>query len=191
MDIQTLNDIPSSWKGHEDFAAWLVDYMQPKVTVELGVDYGFSLFTLAKNNPGEVYGIDLFSGDEHSGSKDAEAQYNAVLGFKEKFGATNVTIIRDDFNSVARAWDKQIDILHIDGLHTYEAVKQDFETWCSFMSPTGIILMHDVVAWPGVHKYFSEITLPKVAFEHSAGLGLVSPSTALLYKAHDHFPNII
>ena len=41
--------------------------------------------------------------------------------------------------------NKQIDLLFIDGDHSYEGVKKDFEIYKSFVSNNGIIAFHDIV----------------------------------------------
>ena len=53
----------SAWKDNTDFAVKLVETFNPKVIVELGVDYGYSSFCFAYPKIGHVYGLDWFKGD--------------------------------------------------------------------------------------------------------------------------------
>ena len=49
-----IEDIPSAVKGHRKFIEWLVEYVNPKTIVELGVDYGYSTFVFSNALP---YGL--------------------------------------------------------------------------------------------------------------------------------------
>jgi hypothetical protein len=74
--------------------------------------------------------------------------------------------------------DGSIDLLHIDGYHTYEAVKQDFESWLCKMTANGIILLHDIHVRRdsfGVYKYWEEVKgkFKTMEFVGSHGLGIV------------------
>jgi hypothetical protein len=105
----------------------------------------------------------------------------------------NVTFIKGLFDDVAKTWDKQIDILHIDGDHAYESVKHDYETWSPFLKENGVILFHDTCIEKlngnhyGVKKFFEELDLPKVTFTHTFGLGVASKNKELIEFIQNNF----
>jgi len=71
--------------------------------------------------------------------------------------------------------------LHIDGLHTYEASKHDYETWHKFVANDGVIIFHDTYSFPyTVGRMFNEIEgYYKHNFPHSAGLGVITKNREL------------
>jgi len=192
--LTNIEDIPSScWQGHRKFAEWLVQYVKPEITVDLGVDWGFSTFSFAMPRIGKVYGIDTFTGDYFVGTTNG-ANYKYVLEKRKKlFMEENVNIIKGDFNDVAKTWNTQIDILHIDGDHRYEAVKNDYEIWSKFVRDGGVILFHDTCVEDlnnkgyGVKRFFEEIDLPKCNFTHTFGLGVVSKNKELIEFIQNNF----
>jgi MMP 1-O-methyltransferase len=52
----------------------------------------------------------------------------------------------------AKDFLEPVEFIFIDGDHTYEKVKQDFELWFPKLINKGIIAFHDTVAWPGPRK---------------------------------------
>lgn len=57
----------------------------------------------------------------------------------------------------AKQWQGPIRLLFIDGDHSYEASRQDFELWSPFVAPHGVICFHDIPGWPGVTKFYEEL----------------------------------
>lgn len=192
-----IQKITSAWKGHRKFAEWLVNEMSPSTIVELGVDYGFSTFVFAtalqeKGTGGKIYGVDLFLGDKHAGMRDT---YDQVMENISKHSLTQVEIIRSDFTELSKTWTTPIDILHIDGLHTYEAVKEDFTNWSPFVKENGVILFHDVYIFHedfGIKDFFHEVQEGhKLYFTHSAGLGILTRNEELVTKIRNEFENVL
>lgn len=176
--INTLLRFDSAWKGHGLFAMSLVETFKPSIIVDLGVDYGFSTFCFAYPKIGNVYGIDWFKGDNHAGHRDTlndvDTLYQDVI---KLYGVSNIEFIKSDFADAAKTWDKNIDILHIDGFHSYDAVRSDYENWIGFCKEESIILFHDVESFPEtVGVFFNELNGYKLIHAGSAGLGIFTKS---------------
>ena len=180
---EILGAIPSGWnyppKSHREFVKWLINRIKPKVTVELGVDYGYSSFLMALCQENTVYGVDCFDVSVHGPREDDDYQF--VMSVKEKLGLKNLEIIKGFFDDVAKTWDKEIDILHVDGLHDYVNCKNDCYTWAPFVKEDGVILFHDTVSNPdGAGLFFSQLEVPKVNLTNSFGLGVASNNADLI-----------
>jgi cephalosporin hydroxylase len=176
-----ISQILTAWGGHRKFAEWLVSELHPTVVVDLGVDYGFSTFCFAnalKGSSGKVYGIDLFEIAHWCQFRD---RHQLVQDLITKHAVTNIEIIKNDFNEVIKSWDKEINILHIDGWHDYDNVKNDFTKWSKLVKDDGIIIMHDTEAFrDSVGRFFGEIEgYYKLNFPHSCGLGVVTKNKEL------------
>lgn len=154
MNIQSLSMIPryieqSSWWQHVPIAHWIMAEIKPKTVVELGTHYGVSFFALCeaaeKYSPSSfVYAIDSWEGDDHSGKYSANV-LNRVRAHWLKTQKHNSRLIKSKFEDAVRYFpDLSIDLLHIDGLHTYEAVKSDYETWKNKLKERAIIMFHDI-----------------------------------------------
>tara|TARA_B100000674_G_scaffold418268_1_gene368601 strand:- start:489 stop:1367 length:879 start_codon:yes stop_codon:yes gene_type:complete len=156
---------PSSWWEHIPIAMIIIKSKKPDLVVELGTHYGVSFFGFCeaaeKYSPAtRLYAIDTWEGDGQAGYYD-NTVYTTVKDHLEQFHNERAQMIRDRFeNALNKFQDKSIDLLHIDGLHTYEAVKRDFEQWLPKVKDDGCILFHD---WNvrnesfGVWKLWDEI----------------------------------
>lgn len=175
----------SPWGGHRKFAYDLATAIRPTSIVELGVFVGASLFAFAqavKDNDlkTSLTGVDTWLGDAHAGHY-ADGVYQFVRGISEHiFSRQNVRLLRKTFlEARADVPNESVTILHIDGLHTYEAVREDFETWLCKVAPHGIVLFHDVATDRdyGSVTYWRELSTqyPSLTFHHSHGLGVLFP----------------
>jgi O-antigen biosynthesis protein len=173
----------STWLGHLAFADWLVRALRPACVVELGIFSGASFLTFCRSARElgigtQCYGIDTWRGDEHAGIYP-ESVFRRLSRHVQRHYPSNVALVRKTFDeAVGQFADGSIDILHIDGLHTYEAVKNDYRTWLAKLSPRGVILFHDIAVKDrdfGVYRLWQELSArhPHFAFDHCFGLGVL------------------
>ena len=175
---QPAHETPySAWKGHRGFAQRLINALQPEVFVELGVHAGDSYFTIVESmHNGKAYGVDTWAGDKHAGFYD-DGIHNMVCTVNKQYPFS--TLLRMPFDTAAPLVQDDISLLHIDGLHTYEAVKHDYEMWEPKVRD--VILLHDICVPEnpdfGVWKLWAEIKNDKCfEFNHCHGLAVFCKS---------------
>ncbi|MEP6698574.1 MAG: class I SAM-dependent methyltransferase [Verrucomicrobiota bacterium] len=170
-----------AWTAHLHFAYDLIAQLKPRVLVELGVDRGESYFafcqSVAENGTGtHCTGIDTWIGDEHAGGYD-ETTFAEVSHHNVNYQSFSDLRRCDFFAALKDFADESIDLLHLDGLHTEDAVHHDLAAWLPKLRPGGILLLHDVgVRLPGfgVWKVWEELRSKGRAwtFLDSPGLGV-------------------
>jgi O-antigen biosynthesis protein len=171
----------SAWVEHVPFAFWLVDVLRPRRIVELGTHNGVSysamcqaIKTLALAT--SCFAIDTWKGDEHAGFYGEEVYRDFAAFHDQRYGAFS-QLVRSTFDDALRHFeDGSIDLLHIDGLHAYEAVRHDYESWLPKLAANAVVLFHDTNVRErdfGVFRLWSEISVgrPQFSFLHGHGLG--------------------
>ena len=151
----------------------LANQLPPNATiVNIGVEHGASVACLRQGNrTAKIVGVDL------DNSK-----------FEQPFSPTLIT---GDSAQAGRAWDGgKIDLLFIDGDHSYEGCKADIDSWLPHMAEGSIMAFHDshTAQCEGVTRAIAEwhsnaegwIELPKAGtirtFKHTLPLAILIPT---------------
>jgi hypothetical protein len=174
----------SAWHEHIPFALNLVAVAKPSVIVELGTHAGDSFCAMCQaveteRLPTRCFAVDTWKGDEQAGYygpeilADLRAHHDPLYG---GFSRLVQSTIEDALGQFAPG---SIDLLHVDALHTYEAVRGDVEAWLPKMSSSGVVMLHDIAVREdgfGVWRFWEEIKerYPHFEFTHGSGLGLVA-----------------
>lgn len=180
--------VPTAWSGHIPFLFSLMEIQRPRRYVELGTHAGASFFAACQHmrsngNYGEAVAIDLWTGDHQAGLYEETVFQNFKHLLNRHFPTTG-RLIRSYFSQAVSCFeDRSIDLLHIDGLHTYEAVEEDYKTWRPKLTDNGVIIFHDTNEYQtdfGVWQFFEEIRHEAQAsfqFRHGHGLGVMAFGT--------------
>ncbi|MCD9005776.1 class I SAM-dependent methyltransferase [Luteimonas sp. XNQY3] len=174
---------PSAWTEHLPFAFWLMQTAAPSSLVELGSHYGSSYFGFCQaiqrlGLTTRCYAIDTWKGDEHAGFY-GEDVFGQVRDHNAVFFSEFSSLVRATFDeALGHFEDGSIDVLHIDGMHTEEAVRHDVDSWLPKLSERGVLLMHDTNVHErdfGVYRVFAALReqYPSFEFLHGHGLGVV------------------
>lgn len=183
----------TAWHGHIPFLFALFRNARPGCFVELGVHYGASLIAAATAAQAydvktRIVGVDTWAGDDHAGHYGGDEIHRELASFVGRSFA-DVTLMRTTFDEARETFaDGSIDMLHIDGLHTYEAVRHDFETWLPKTSDRAVVLFHDTAVRDrgfGVWRFWEEVSraYPSLEFSHCHGLGVLFTGTQSLGDA--------
>lgn len=175
---------PSAWWQHVPFAHWVVGATSPRTLVELGTYNGvsYSAFCHAVERNGldtRCYAVDHWRGDPHAGEYGDDVLADLRQFHDNRYGAFS-TLLRCAFDEALDSFpDASIDLLHIDGFHSYDAVSHDFESWRPKLSDRAVVLFHDtneLGADFGVWRLWSELRQrhPSFEFLHGHGLGVLA-----------------
>jgi glycosyltransferase involved in cell wall biosynthesis len=176
--------VASAWYGHVPFAHWIVGVAKPRILVELGTHNGvsYSAFceaVLRNRLETRCYAVDTWLSDVQTGPYGENVYPDLRRFHDDRYGAFS-ELLRCTFKEALPYFaDSSLDLLHIDGLHTYEAVRQDFESWQPKLSERAIVLFHDTNVRErnfGVWRFWEELRteFPSFEFLHGHGLGLLA-----------------
>lgn len=175
-------DVFSAWTNLVPSLGMLFSVLKPRRYVELGVHNGMSFYSACEfsNSLGlgtECIAVDSWEGDPHAGFHDQSVFQDFQLILKEKYPSQ--IFIKSYFDEAGKLFDNgSIDLIHIDGFHSYEAVKHDFETWLDKLSPRGVMIFHDTNVHErdfGVWRFWAEVSkkYPHIELYHGHGLGIL------------------
>ena len=171
----------------------LVRSMKPGVCVEIGSARGKSACyigsALKANGLGKLYAIDphIMTAWNDQASVDTIGIMSANI---RKLGLSDVVeIIRMRSEDAALVWTRPIDILFIDGDHSYEGVRRDWDLFAPHVSPFGVVVFHDTI-WDfgpapqrtrddmGVPRFVDELReqgYPVVTLDRDYGTSIIQP----------------
>jgi predicted O-methyltransferase YrrM len=148
--------------------AKMIEVKRPETVLEIGTARGGTLFLASQLAADNALIVSIDLPDGMYGGGYPEWKIPLYKAFKKR--GQKIELIQGDSHTEEIVKQLQtilngrkIDYLFIDGDHTYEGVKQDFETYSRFLAPKAVVAFHDIVtdksAVPDhfVHRYWNEI----------------------------------
>jgi predicted O-methyltransferase YrrM len=141
--------------------------LRPEVIVEIGSARGRSTCGLAlacrQNGHGKVYAIDPHGTNSWSEGGQMKTTEHFLRERLKRYELEPwCEVIRASSQEAARQWSRPIDMLFIDGDHTFEGVSNDFEAFRPWLSENALVIFHDT-SWEHHkdHKYYrADIGVP-------------------------------
>jgi hypothetical protein len=162
---------------------WLIEKLNPRVIVELGTHYGMSYLSFCQivkflGYESKCVAIDHWLGDDQAGLFTEEVYNSFVQNHLEYLEFSS--FLRMDFSEgLTHIEDNTIELISIDGHHSYESVSEDFKNALPKINKNrGVVLFHDVNEYQegfGVSRFWTELKKDYQHFEffHGHGLGVL------------------
>lgn len=154
------------WERVDKLEGWLLpdeaallDKYNTGTWCEIGSWKGKSTYVLASKHPG--YAIDHFRGSPEHGTVDTFDEFTRNIAPVKH----NVTVIRRSCEDAIGEVTAPIDLLFIDGEHTYEATKRAFELYSPLVGKGGVVVLHDVWGYTGDKNASAYPEVTKFALE--------------------------
>lgn len=175
MEDQELKDKMHEYDAEqrEDEVVWFyrrAEAIQPKVIVEIGIKEGGNIRLLSTllSEDGLAVGIDM----GRDITWDISTAKCKVVGIK---GDSHDKAVIEKLRNVLDG--RRVDILFIDGDHSYEGMLADYNDYSPFVRSGGIIAVHDTYYLEAVGRAWRDLPAEnKVEHEYnqsSLGIGIV------------------
>lgn len=153
--LDTVLDLRPGWAPYQlralqhraELSAVLayLDDRQPETVLELGTFLGGTLYVWARalESVEQVVTVDkpVWTDLVHEGRRELFPTFAADVRIDLVYGDSH-----DDrtVEAVADRLRGEVDLLFVDGDHTYEGVREDFETYRELLGGDGVVAFHDV-----------------------------------------------
>jgi predicted O-methyltransferase YrrM len=184
---------PVQIPGEIEQALALVERIKPSFVLEIGTARGgtFFLFSRAASDDALLISLDLPAGQYGGGY----AKWKTHLFRRLLLPGQRAHFVRANSHDPASLeavklalGGNLLDLLYIDGDHTYEGVKSDFEMYHSLVRPDGLIVFHDVAVheerlnchvrelWDELKGRYPQIEIIQDSGQGWAGIGILQNS---------------
>jgi predicted O-methyltransferase YrrM len=229
ITMKVLRTLSSEWRAYTDvfvppYDTWmdwhsglgdgiyalygLARSLKPNTIVEIGSARGRSTCALAlacrQNKQGKVYAIDPHTVNAWT---DARAGATTLTFLRDRLGAYELEewceVLAATTAEAAQGWSRPVDLLFVDGDHTYDGVRKDFDTFSPWLTDHALVVFHDTV-WDhhrdspwyrpniGVPQFMHELQergYPSITVPEFPGLTILRPSAETFrFVLHDMPP---
>jgi predicted O-methyltransferase YrrM len=167
--------------------------IKPEVCVEIGSARGKSAcyigMALRENGRGKLFAIDPHQRTNWNDSDSVDTFEIMKKNLRRLRLTDQVEIIRKTSYAAAQVWSRQIDMIFVDGDHSYEGVKRDWELYVPAVGKFGVVIFHDTIwdlqpdpKWSrpdiGVPRFVDELRqqgYPVLTINKDYGVSMVQP----------------
>lgn len=154
MTFQLLQDLTDNIKANNTVEERKAFYKYSKdlrntSILDIGTAFGGSAFVFAlASHPS----VNVFTIDPNKNENFFIWRERLRLQFK-------LTYFEDKSENVAKNWlpETKLSLVFVDGVHSYEGVKSDFENFYHLIKKGGIVMFHDYYMYDGIKDAVDEI----------------------------------